>query len=727
MAVAGRRVSPVGRGERVAGQRLGRPASVMQAAVELQRALLAEPLDQGDDGQAARPSPSRPSSRRIDEPVETQVVQRRPQTTRASRPGGGPAPPPRPRPCPRRTARRRSPRRSPPGRPPRGARPGPARRPPGRSRRPARRPRRPGRRPGPRRRRRPGRRPRRPRSAPGRPARDARGGRRSSRTWAGDAPFWGPKTSAASVKAVLHVAGHHQLDAAQAMEGLERLDGPVAAVGRGRPAQRHHAPDGPGLHGQRDQLAGARRGRRHRVVALGPADQGQARRPGHLDHRGAAVRGATAAWTGSPSGPVTHDCAGWRRPARRGCPHRRRPAGTASASQPEPGRRGDHGRRPPRRRWRCRGTCRERRPASSPPSWPTAAAAPLVAPIGDRRRPGAAHAGRPIVEPMQPIVLVSNRGPLSWRLDDDGRPRSPGGAAAASSPAWPPWSAAPRPSGSPRRSATATGRPPSRGLDEGDGLRCRLLAHDPDVLRCAYDVVGNAVLWFIHHGLYDLARRPRFDRTFAAAWEGYRRYNATFADAGRRGRARPAPPCWCRTTTWPWWPPTSERPGPTCASSTSATRRSPDPTGSACSPTPTGPSCWPAWPPTTPAASTPIAGRPASLGSCRGLRRARPRPCRVTPLGPDPADLEATADGPACAEAGEALAAAVGDRRLIVRVDRIELSKNLLRGFWAYDQLLERPARLAGAGHVRRLRLPLPGGPGRLPGLPPGGRRTWSS
>lgn len=30
------------------------------------------------------------------------------------------------------------------------------------------------------------------------------------------------------------------------------------------------------------------------------------------------------------------------------------------------------------------------------------------------------------------------------------------------------------------------------------------------------------------------------------------------------------------------------------------------------------------------------------------------------------------------------------DRQVIVRVDRMELSKNLLRGFWAFDELLER-------------------------------------
>jgi trehalose 6-phosphate synthase len=47
------------------------------------------------------------------------------------------------------------------------------------------------------------------------------------------------------------------------------------------------------------------------------------------------------------------------------------------------------------------------------------------------------------------------------------------------------------------------------------------------------------------------------------------------------------------------------------------------------------------------------------------------------------------ADSDACAAAGERLAERVGGRSLIVRVDRLELSKNLLRGFLAFDRLLE--------------------------------------
>ncbi len=59
----------------------------------------------------------------------------------------------------------------------------------------------------------------------------------------------------------------------------------------------------------------------------------------------------------------------------------------------------------------------------------------------------------------------------------------------------------------------------------------KLLALDPDVSRLHYDVVSNGVLWFLHHGLFDLARRPRFDRRFREAWDGYVSVNRSFTDA----------------------------------------------------------------------------------------------------------------------------------------------------------------------------------------------------
>src|SRR4029453_12365633 len=61
----------------------------------------------------------------------------------------------------------------------------------------------------------------------------------------------------------------------------------------------------------------------------------------------------------------------------------------------------------------------------------------------------------------------------------------------------------------------------------------------------------------------------------------------------------------------------------------------------------------------------------------------------VSPLPADADDLRRAAASPACEAALAEIEEQVGDRTVIARVDRIELSKNLLRGFQAYDDLLE--------------------------------------
>jgi trehalose 6-phosphate synthase len=69
------------------------------------------------------------------------------------------------------------------------------------------------------------------------------------------------------------------------------------------------------------------------------------------------------------------------------------------------------------------------------------------------------------------------------------------------------------------------------GTVHAEGFRFRSLAVDPDAYRMSYDVVSNGTLWFLHHNLWDLARRPRFDRRWREAWDAYRAVNHTFARA----------------------------------------------------------------------------------------------------------------------------------------------------------------------------------------------------
>ena len=80
----------------------------------------------------------------------------------------------------------------------------------------------------------------------------------------------------------------------------------------------------------------------------------------------------------------------------------------------------------------------------------------------------------------------------------------------------------------------------AQGLMHEDGLDLVPVVVDDDTYRQAYDVVANTTLWYCHHHLFDLPHRPRFDRHWRAAWDGYRAYNQAMADVvvARAGRGR---------------------------------------------------------------------------------------------------------------------------------------------------------------------------------------------
>ena len=63
-------------------------------------------------------------------------------------------------------------------------------------------------------------------------------------------------------------------------------------------------------------------------------------------------------------------------------------------------------------------------------------------------------------------------------------------------------------------------------------FRLRLVPHDPAAFDSHYNVVANPMLWFIQHRLWDLVRAPALDESFHEAWHGgYVEVNRGFADA----------------------------------------------------------------------------------------------------------------------------------------------------------------------------------------------------
>jgi trehalose 6-phosphate synthase len=286
----------------------------------------------------------------------------------------------------------------------------------------------------------------------------------------------------------------------------------------------------------------------------------------------------------------------------------------------------------------------------------------------------------------RPVVVVSNRGPVSFEAAADGTLTSKRGAGGLVSGIGPlvaqtgaTWLAAAMSDGD--RAAADT------GLVEADGFRVRLLAIDPEAYRLAYDVVSNEVLWFAHHGLWDLAREPSFDRGWAEAWAAYRTVNHAFADA-----VAEAAPADAAVLVQDYH---------LCLVAARLRDRRPDLRCVHFSHTPFAPPVWLGALPTD-AVQELLEGMAAHRAcgfhtqrwaddfalSARTLAGLAPRTF-VSPLASDPDDIRAVAGSPACATALEALVAAVGDRAVIGRVDRVELSKNILRGFHAYDLLLD--------------------------------------
>jgi trehalose 6-phosphate synthase len=78
----------------------------------------------------------------------------------------------------------------------------------------------------------------------------------------------------------------------------------------------------------------------------------------------------------------------------------------------------------------------------------------------------------------------------------------------------------------------------------------------------------------------------------------------------------------------------------------------------------------------------------AYAASAEEILRRPPIAPYATPLGPDPAALSALAASPATAAAAAELDELVGDRKLVLRSDRLDLSKNIVRGFYVLDELL---------------------------------------
>ena len=306
---------------------------------------------------------------------------------------------------------------------------------------------------------------------------------------------------------------------------------------------------------------------------------------------------------------------------------------------------------------------------------------------------------------MQDVVVVSNRGPLSFRAGEGTTPvraGTGGGLAATLHPLL-------RDTGATWVAAAMTDadrRAAALGLMQDEGLRVVTVEPEVATYDMAYNVVSNATLWYCHHHLWDLPRRPRFDRRWQEAWEAYREVNRLFAETVAEHAPEGA-----RVLVQDYHL--------SLVGAALAGMR-PDLRSSHFSHTPfADPGILRALPS---AAAGELLGGMAGFGACGfhtsrweasfrgafadptligsggiGGEGVRGAPATfVSPLGPHPESLEAEAASDEVAAARKRLETQAGGRRLIVRVDRVELSKNILRGLWAFDELLETRPRWRG-------------------------------
>ncbi|MHB1818748.1 MAG: alpha,alpha-trehalose-phosphate synthase (UDP-forming) [Streptosporangiaceae bacterium] len=135
------------------------------------------------------------------------------------------------------------------------------------------------------------------------------------------------------------------------------------------------------------------------------------------------------------------------------------------------------------------------------------------------------------------ILVASNRGPVSFFRGDDGpltARRGGGGVvsglSSVASGADLLWVCAALSDADRAAARQAPGG--MLGLDgQPGGSAVRMLDIPVGTFNRAYNTVANSVLWFIHHMLYDTPNRPQFGRAFRGDWAAYRSYNAAFAQA----------------------------------------------------------------------------------------------------------------------------------------------------------------------------------------------------
>jgi trehalose 6-phosphate synthase len=305
--------------------------------------------------------------------------------------------------------------------------------------------------------------------------------------------------------------------------------------------------------------------------------------------------------------------------------------------------------------------------------------------------------------------VASNRGPVTFERGEDGTLEARRGAGGlvtallgAMSRVGGLWVAAAI-SEPDRELARGPGGGRMRMTSPSGTYEVRLLDVPPERYDGYYNRISNGILWFAHHYLWDTVRQPIFDEAADAAWNDYVAVNRQFAEALAEEAERLGDPCVFLVQDYhlALVPRLLRELRPdahiahfshTAIAGLTYLRIVPvkiregvlrgmlgaDVLGFHSQ----------MWAENFLSSARSLPGVRGDLLRSRLVTEGREVAVRIHPISIDPAAMRADAATPEVARLRRELNRWRGDNRLILRVDRLELSKNIVRGFRAYALFL---------------------------------------
>ncbi len=315
------------------------------------------------------------------------------------------------------------------------------------------------------------------------------------------------------------------------------------------------------------------------------------------------------------------------------------------------------------------------------------------------------------------LLVASNRGPLSFTLAADGSLSARRGGGGLVSGLMPGLSSLAGQAEVLWICAALTDADRAAARSDPEGTRFGIEAAGPsggrtavraldipaDTFQGAYNAVANATLWFVHHLLFETPVEPRFGPAFRRDWQSYVAYNEAFARALAAGAT--AAPVTARALVQDYHLSLVPRmlrdmvPGIRIAHFSHTPwapvdyyRILPDDVGRAVLDGILGADhagflCQ-RWADAFLDCCEALLGAQVDRAAQRVIHRGHVTSVGVHPLGVDAPALRERAHAADVGAHVTALTTAGAGRKLIVRIDRAELSKNILRGLAAYRELL---------------------------------------